>query len=138
DDEETMPSLFSPSQAGIVDLPYLPGIRKYGSGSPLSRKNWSRSSVRSSHRSLASPPPVSVSYEDLDAFQSMLSPFPHNAASFGETSGRYSIRAQTADREARNLSLQQPSASGGFTSPIRSAEDSGPLSEITVLRFAGY
>src|SRR5690606_25441144 len=40
--------------------------------------------------------------------------------------------------EPRNLSLQPPSADGGFTSPIRSVQESSALPEITVLRFAGY
>src|SRR3546814_14958001 len=95
DDHEydTQQSLLSLSPSATSELPFLPGIHKYGDSSPVSRKNWSRTSWRNSRPSLPSPG-LSVSIEDLEAFQSVLSPFPHEATSFGQLSGRYSIRSE--------------------------------------------
>ena len=133
DDLDSQQSLFMSASTPQIDLPNLPGIRKYGSGMDLSRRNWSRKSLRAQTANAlqsVGPRSLSISCEDLDAFQSTfasLSPYPQEAASFDQLSGRYSLRAQTADRQAKNRALEP-----GFSSPIKTT------SETTILRFIGF
>eukprot|EP01041_Mallomonas_annulata_P008874 gene8874-18373_t len=96
----------SPAKMSLV-LPNLPGVRKNPvTANPKLFRDYKNATGGSTAEDEMNP---NVSFfADMDEFteasRSIMS-YPGNAASYNDTSGRYSLRAQTRDRESKTRSL---------------------------------